>query len=119
MDSFLIINGVAVTAPILFKPDIEDVDGNSYRNAKGKTFRDRVAVKRKLNCEWGPLSMAECSTLLKAVKDEFFQVKYPDPEEGAFITKTFYVGPRSAPALVMDKNGEITWKGLTMNFIEQ
>lgn len=112
------INGVIVIAPKSFKPDIDDIDGESNRNAKGDLIRDRIATKRVLSCEWGPLTMAECSTLLQAVKDVYFTVNYPDPMEGAFITKTFYVGKRTAPALVY-KDGQITWRGLSMNFIEK
>ena len=76
------INGVAIATPKAFEVTISDLDGESNRNTNGELIRDRIAVKRKLNCEWGPLSQSECSTLLKAVKDVFFQVTYPDPELG-------------------------------------
>ncbi|WP_040209893.1 DUF6711 family protein, partial [Clostridium polynesiense] len=79
-----------------------------------------IAVKRKLQCEWAPLDMAEISVLLKAVKDVYFNVEYPDPMEGLFITKTFYVGDRSTPALNYNKvTGKILWEGLSMNFVEK
>lgn len=113
------INGVAITTPFSFKVDIMDLDGESNRNAKGELIRDRIAVKRKLECEWAPLTMSEISTLLKAVQDVYFTVEYPDPMQGATVTKTFYVGDRSAPALYIDKSGKMLWKGLTMNFIEK
>ena len=112
------INGVAVAAPKVFKVDISDIDGETNRNAKGDMIRDRVATKRKLNCEWAPLTMAQISTLLKAVKGVFFTVEYPDPMEGSFITKTFYVGDRTTPMLYM-KDGVPMWEGLSMNFIER
>ena len=41
------INGVDITAPKSFQVDIEDVDGESGRNARGEMLRDRIAVKRK------------------------------------------------------------------------
>ena len=112
------INGVAVAAPKVFKVDISDIDGETNRNAKGDMIRDRVATKRKLNCEWAPLTMVQISTLLKAVKGVFFTVEYPDPMEGSFITKTFYVGDRTTPMLYM-KDGGPMWEGLSMNFIER
>lgn len=112
------INGVAVAAPKVFKVDISDIDGETNRNAKGDMIRDRVATKRKLNCEWAPLTMAQISTLLKAVKGVFFTVEYPDPMEGSFITKTFYVGDRTTPMLYM-KDGVPMWEGLSMNFVER
>lgn len=112
------INGVAIAAPKTFQVDISDIDGETNRNAQGEMLRDRVAVKRKLNCEWPPLKESECSALLKAVKDVYFEVNYPDPMEGKNITKTFYVGDRSIPAL-MYKDGEVYWQGIQMNFVEK
>ena len=114
------INGVAIAAPKSFKVDISDIDGESNRNAKGELLRDRIATKRKLQCEWPPLEMAEISTLLKAVKDVYFNVEYPDPMEGLFLVKTFYVGDRSTPAYQYNKTtGKMLWEGLSMNFIEK
>lgn len=112
------INGVAIATPKSFKVDIMDLDGESNRNAKGELIRNRVAVKRKLECEWPPLSMSEISTILKAVKDVYFSVTYPDPMEGTIVTKTFYVGDRLAPMLRYD-DGKPLWEGLSMNFIER
>lgn len=112
------INGVAVATPKVFKVDISDIDGETSRNARGDMIRDRVATKRKLNCEWAPLTMVQASTLLKAVGNVFFSVEYPDPMEGKVITKTFYVGDRSTPMLCI-KSGVPMWEGLTMNFIER
>ena len=113
----LIINGVTVVTPKSFKVSISDVDGETGRNARGDMVRDRVAVKRKLECEWGLLSQAEMSALLTAVKSEFFTVSYPDPEVG-IVSRTFYVGDRSAPAYSWANNLK-PWSGLSMNFIER
>jgi hypothetical protein len=112
------INGVAVATPKTFKVTINDLDGESNRNARGELIRDRVAVKRKLDCEWPALNMAEISTLLKAVQNIYFQVEYPDPMEGEYITKTFYVGDRTSPVYRV-KGTDILWEGLSMNFIER
>ena len=113
----LVINGVTVVAPKSFKANISDVDGETGRNASGDMIRDRVAVKRKLECEWGLLSQSEIQTLLNAVTSEFFTVSYPDPQLGQ-ITRTFYVGDRSAPAYSWANNLK-PWSGLSMNFIER
>lgn len=112
------INNVSITSPSVFQVDIQDIDGESNRNAKGELLRDRIAVKRKLNCEWPPLTAEESSTLLNAVSGVFFNVYYPDPMTGNFETKTMYVGDRSVPALYI-KDGKVLWKGLKMNFIEK
>jgi hypothetical protein len=114
------INGADIAAPKTFKVDISDLDGESNRNAKGVLTRDRIAVKRKLECEWQPLKMSEISTLLQAVSDIYFTVTYPDPMEGASATRTFYVGDRTAPMYWLDPvTGEYLWQGLNMNFIEK
>lgn len=81
-------------------------------------IRDRVAVKRKLECRWGALTTSEISTLLKAVKDTFFTVTYLDAYEGKDVTKTFYVGDRTAPVYSLNK-GLVTWQGLSMDFVER
>lgn len=113
------INGVAVSTPQVFQVDIIDLDSDeARRNILGNMTRDRIAVKRKLNCEWAPLTMSQISTLLNAVKDEFFQVTYPDPFVGGETTKTFYVGDRQMP-LYSIVQGQILWEGLKMNFIER
>ncbi|WP_196002016.1 DUF6711 family protein [Clostridium sp. 1001271B_151109_B4] len=115
----LSINGVAIATPKGYEPSITDLDGESNRNANGEMIRDRIAVKRKLNCEWGPLTQGEISTLLSAVSNVFFTVTFPDPELG-ITTKTMYVGDRTAPAYFYDeKTKEVKWSGLKMNFIEK
>lgn len=111
------INGVAIAAPKSFQVDIADIDGESNRNASGDLIRDRIAVKRKISCEWAPLLQSEISTLLKSVSSVFFTVTFPDPQLG-IVTKTMYVGDRSAPAYLYI-NGEAKWNGLKMNFIEK
>lgn len=111
------IDGVAIATPKTFNVEISDLDGESNRNANGELSRDRIAIKRKLNCEWGPLDPGESSVILNAVSAIFFTVEFPDPQLG-LITKTMYVGDRSAP-MYSCINGISKWSGLTMNFIEK
>lgn len=111
------INGVAIATPKIYEVTVQDLDGESNRNANGDMIRDRIAVKRKINLEWPPLSQSEISTLLNAVSSVFFTVTFPDPQLG-MITKTMYVGDRTAPAYQYT-NGEAKWSGLKMNFIEK
>lgn len=113
----LSINGVAIAIPKVFEVAVSDLDGESNRNANGELIRDRIAVKRKINLEWGPLTQAEIQTLLNAVSSVFFTVTFPDPMSG-MITKTMYVGDRTAPAYQY-VNDEVKWQGLKMNFIEK
>lgn len=113
------VNGVEITAPKTYQSSINDIDGETNGNANGELIRDRIATKRKLEMEWGPLTQDEISTLLNSVKDEFFECEFIDPLDG-IITKTMYVGDRSAPAYFFDsESGEMKWKSLKMNFIEK
>lgn len=111
------INGVDIATPKVFEVSISDIDGETNRNANGDLIRDRITVKRKINLEWPPLTQSEIQTLLNAVSSVFFTVTFPDPQLG-MITKTMYVGDRTAPAYQY-KNGEVKWEGLKMNFIEK
>lgn len=118
MSGYLAVNGVTLKTPKTFAVDIEDIDNESGRNANGKMIRDRIAVKTKLNIEWGPLTDAEMRTILQSVKEVFFSATFPDPFTGSMETKTFYVGSRSAPTYSW--NGKfVKWEGLSMNFIER
>ena len=113
------INGVKIATPKTYEPTISDLDGESNRNANGELIRDRIAVKRKLNLEWGPLKQSEIAPILNAESGVFFTVTFPDPELG-MITKTMYVGDRTAPAYMYDEEAkEVKWQGLKMNFIEK
>ena len=113
----LIINGVVVPTPKAMSISINDIDAETGRNANGTIVRDRVAVKRKIECEWGMLTQIEMQTLLNAVTPVFFSVKYIDPQSGP-TTKTMYVGDRTAP--VYNFNSKFKpWSSLKMNFIEK
>lgn len=113
------INGAVIPAPKPFQVLISDMDMDSDSDTNGNLHRNRINIKRKINLEWGPLSWSEISTILKSVKDVFFNTRYPDPETGQFETKRFYVGDRTAPFCLEQENGTLMWEGLTMNFVEK
>jgi hypothetical protein len=111
------INTVLMPYPKSFQVDLSDIDGESNRNAKGDLIRDRITVKRKIGCEWPPLTQTQISTLLTAVAATTFSVEYPDPVLGV-TTKTFYVSDRSAPMLTYTNNVPM-WESLKMDFLEK
>lgn len=98
-----------------FSIGIQDIDASSTgRSNDGKMHRDRVAIKRKLNCSWSNRSPAVIQSILNsAIKDVFFECKYRDPMTGADEVKTFYCGDASVPWY------STTIYSLTRNFIEQ
>mgnify|MGYP000863299845 FL=1 len=112
------VNGTTIATPQKLSVGIYDVSKNADRNAKGTILIDRVAVKRKLEMEWGALTNAQISTLLSAVTSVFFNVTYPDPQTGADRTISCYVGDRTAPMLMYQNNIPM-WEGLKMNFIQK
>lgn len=118
MTNILRINGADIPAPIKLQVLVSDQDLNSDTDANAELHRNRVAVKRKIACEWGPLTWTEISTILTSIRDVFFYVTYPDPQTGKFETKRMYVSDRTAPILVVT-DGNITWEGLTADFVEK
>ena len=92
------INNVLVKSPKVFQPEFNDLDSeDSYRDAKGESHRDRIAIdKRKLNCEWAPLTQEETSTILKAIEPEYFPISTRTKD--GLITKTFMLDLKRANA---------------------
>ena len=119
--SILQINKLEIADPMTLTWDIYDLDSEdgAGRNQQGEMFRDRVAVKRKLNCTWGPLEPYEMSVLLKSMDNVFFTIRYPDAHDGGYREGTFYVGDRSVPMYMWNNEKQkFLWEGLSANFIE-
>jgi|LSQX01.1.fsa_nt_gb hypothetical protein len=112
------INGTPVKTPQVCTIGIEEISSGEVRNALGDALIDRVAVKRRLDMEWGALSNAECSAILSAVKSIFFRVEYPDPEDGVEKLIICHVTDRESPMLRYT-NGVPYWEGLRMTLMER
>lgn len=117
--SILQVNGADIPAPSSLQVTVSDQDLNSDTDANGNLHRNRITVKRKVSCQWGPLSWADTSKLLTAIKDVFFDVTYPDPQTGQFETKQMYVGDRTIPVLILNNDGSIEWGNLSADFVEK
>lgn len=116
-------NNTTVTLPYPqeLSIDVYDVDAaTTGRDASGHMFRDRVAVKRKINCKWAALTSTDLKTLLNAVTDASFTLTLPDPLTETRMSYTVYVGDRSAPVYWWPTTNTTTWMyaSLSMNFIE-
>ena len=114
----LTINGASVEAPTEMSVAITDIDVVSNRNANGTMVRNRVAVKRKIECKWGLLTTSQISTILSACSGVSFPITYLDPQIGASTTKTFYPGDRTSPIFFQDGTKGWVWKDLKINFVE-
>ena len=114
------INGVSLPVdPFAFKVTISDLDDGetTTRATDGTLTRDRIAVKRQIQMTWNAVSNANASTILQLIKDPEFEIYYPDPEIGTFVTKTFYAGNRPAAIAVVKPTG-LWWSGMDFTFVE-
>lgn len=111
------INTVQIISPTSYMASINDIS-KAERNANGEMVIERVATKRKLELAWNYLTQVQLSTLLGMVSGVFFTVEYPDPQDGALKTGTFYAGDRSAGAIDY-QNGVVRWKDIKFNLIEK
>jgi hypothetical protein len=114
------VNGVEITSPKEFTVTILDVDNSesTNRTADGTLNRDRVAVKRQIKMSWGALNWSTASALLQAISPVFFEVYYPDPQEGAYVTKNFYSSNRPAP-VALSKGNDILWNNIRVTLVER
>ena len=116
------VNGSQIKEPKTASYTIQDLDAEdgAGRNQQGLMFRYRVAKKGKWTCAWGPLTPAQMSKLLTAVKDEFFELTFVDPDTNTERTAEFYVGDRTAAVMWWStEKKKYMYSGLTMNFIER
>ena len=119
--AILQINKIDIADPKTLTWDIYDLDSeDAGRNQLGQMFRDRVAVKRKLNCTWPPMEPSEMAALLQAMDNVFFTLRYPDAHDGGYREGEFYVGDRSTPMYMWNNEKQkYLWEGLSANFIER
>jgi hypothetical protein len=118
--ALLEINNIALPAPTVLQPGIQDLDSEdgTGRNQSGTMFRDRIAVKRTVHCEWGVLTRLEMKTLLSAMSTISFSLTYPDPQLGEFNTITAYVGNRVPAMCAVVSDDDWLWTGLSVDFVE-
>jgi hypothetical protein len=118
--ALLKINTTDLPAPTVLQPGLQDLDSEdgTGRNQVGTMFRDRVAVKRTVHCEWGILNKQEMAALLKAMSPASFSLTYPDPQEGTLKTITAYVGNRVPAICSVISDTDWMWTGLSVDFIE-
>lgn len=115
--ALLTINGVAMPTPTGYSVGKQDMV-KADRNARGKMLKEIIASKDKIELTWVYLSQADASKVLTAVKGNFFNVTYFEPQTGAFRTAEFYRGDVTAPALDF-QGGVMRYKDLKFNIIER
>lgn len=118
--ALLKINSTDLPAPTVLQPGIQDLDSEdgTGRNQTGTMFRDRIAVKRTVHCEWGILNKTEMAALLSAMSPASFKLTYPDPQEGILKEITCYVGDRVPAMCTAISDTDWMWTGLSVDFVE-
>lgn len=106
-----------IPTPSKFEYKLSDVSAaDAGRTEDGKMHKMRIAQKVHIELEWQYVTTAQASTILTAFNPEYISVKYLDPKANGEVTKTFYVGDRSAPAY----NTRLgLWENISFNIIER
>lgn len=116
--TILKIDGVFIPDPSSLQWGIQSVsDSNAGRTTDGKMHVNLITRKRKIELEWRGVSFAVASEILRAVNPETFSVTYHDTLTNSTLTKTFYVGDRTA--MVYSYTDGYKWyQNVAFNIIE-
>ena len=109
----------ALKDPKSFQWDLADLESQSGRNQMGKSFKDRIDMKRSISCSWGALENEEISLLLNMINDIFFYLEYPDALSGERELRVFGVSNKTVPMLKQNNDGNILWTSLSATFTER
>lgn len=90
------INGVNFD-PSEMEIGVQDVSASEAgRDQRGVMQKMLISSKFKIRVAWREPSRALTAQILTAVKPEYFQVQFWNPETNSLTTRTMYVGDRSA-----------------------
>ena len=107
-----------VPAPNDFSMSYSDISASDCgRTQDGIMHKNTIARKRKIQLSWKNRSAEVVSYILKAVKPEYFHVRFLDAEENKYVTGQFYVGDRTVQTHSVTINGT-TYSQLSFNIVE-
>lgn len=113
------VDGVAVRPPSSYQWGLQDVsEPDAGRTEDALMHKLLITQKVKLQLAWQNITTEEASQILTAFNHEYIVVEYLDPMAGGYLTKTFYVGDRSAPMYNNTLYGGV-WSNISFNIIEQ
>ena len=116
--TILQVNGTYIPDPSSLQWGIQSVsDQNAGRTTDGKMHVNLITRKRKLELAWTNVDFATVSEILQAVNPETFSVTYLDALTNTRLTKTFYVGDRSA-MVYSYSDGYKRYTNVAFNIIE-
>ena len=95
--TILKVDGKFIPDPSELQWGIQSVsDSDAGRDLKGKMHVNLRTRQRKLELKWEGIDFAATKEVLQAVNPETFKVTYWDALLNKNVTKTFYVGDRTA-----------------------
>ena len=98
--------------------DIDDPE--TGRTMSGEMRRGKITDKEKWKVKCRPnLTTAEMSTVITAISTQYVSVQYLSPKTNAVVTKTMYVGDRTAAHFIERADGVTLWKDLSFSLIER
>lgn len=116
--AMITVDGVALPDPSEFSWGLQDIsDSDSGRTEDTIMHKNRIGQKVTISLGWNNPTAEKTALILQAVNPEYISVSYPDAMAGHNLTKTFYVGDRSAPIKWWNVQGKIYTK-LSFNIIE-
>jgi len=112
------VGGVTIPCPSTYVYNESDVSAaDAGRTEDAVMHKMMIAKKVHLELAWQNVRTSVVSAVLQAfTASEYFSVTYLDPKANAYLTKTFYVGDRSAPAYNVKLD---IWSNVSFNIIEQ
>lgn len=112
------VGGRTIPCPSSYTYKESDVSAKNAGRTEN-TIMHKMMIGKKIHLElsWQNVTNGEVSTILQAfTASEYFSVTYLDAKTGDYLTKTFYVGDRSAPAYNTLLG---IWKNVSFNIIER
>lgn len=89
------VNNITLPEPQALTTEHNKIwSANTGRLDSGYFVGDLIAVKRKLNITWGPMTAADAQKVINAVNNEFVTIQYTD-ETNKTSTGEFYWGDAS------------------------
>lgn len=113
------VDGVAIKTPSSFSVEIEDVSSaNAGRTEDAVMHKETVTTLTKISCSWSGLTFEQARGVLERFPKsrEYFRIEYFDIALCGFVTKTFYVGNRTAD---MYSGVLKLWNNLSFSLIER
>ena len=98
--------------------DIDDPE--TGRMMDGTMRRGKITDNDKWKLKFrNDLTTSEMSTIITAVTHQYVTVQYLSPRTASVVTKTMYVGDRTAAHYIERNDGVILWKDLSFSLIER